>query len=359
MPGARMIWQRKPHSDRRGPRVLTLLAAVLLPALAGAQLPVLQGRLVSADSALPIPDGTRVLVDWGGLVDTVNVDTTGRFAGMLRQSFGDSASLTIVAGDEFYPARLRIFGASPGAVDVVMVPRRWAIRAGSYAGDTVAISPDAALDAVDGTFARVASARAAPLRGLVAWPRERIPVPLAIHRTRDDDVDPPDSVALWRTIDALERELGATLFRPADDSAVQAEGWGIEVRVDRGIAGSGLTNLTWSNGGRLFDASISVRHAADFGAPGIMHHELLHALGFGHTSAWRSVMTRTVTAEASTLTREDVAYTQLLLRVGELQRALGTRYGIVAAAEGERWSARAPGYRLSKSTRSSVQPSTW
>ena len=359
MPHLRITFQRKPHSDRRRLGVVALLA-LLLPACASAQLPVVQGRLVSADSVLRVPAGALVLMDWGGLTDTVSVDTSARFSNMLRQSFGDSVSLTIVAGDEFYPARLRIDATEPGEVNVVMVPRRWAIRTGSYAGDTVAISPEAALDAAGGTFARVASARAAPLRGLVAWPQERIPVPLAIHRTRGSEIGAADSVALWETIGALEQELGQTLFRPADDSAVQAEGWGIDVRVDPGISGSGVTNLTWSNGGRLFDASISVRHAEDFGSPGIMHHELLHALGFGHTAAWPSIMRRRVATETNTLTREDVAYTHLLLRVGEMQRALDTRYGIVAAAEGERWSAGVPArYRLSKSTRSSVQPSTW
>lgn len=357
----RMTWQRKPHSDRRrtGVLALALAAALALPALAAAQLPVLHGRVVPADSMLPLAPEARIVVDWGGEADTVGVDRAGRFSSLLRPIVGDSATLTVLGGAAFYPARLRIARGSPGKVEVVLVPRRWVVRAGTYAGDTVVVSPSAALGGARAPFGRVAAARSAPLRGLVAWQVERMPIPLAIHRTPARYVSAADSVALWRTIAALERDLGATFFRPADDSTVQREGWGIDVRVDPTITGSGLTFDTWGNGGLLFDASIAVRHARDFGDASILHHELLHALGFGHATVWRSIMTRTASSAVTALTREDVAYVQLLLRVGELQRALGTRYGLVAAAEGERWEGTPPRYRLSKSSRSSVQPSTW
>lgn len=351
--------QRKAHSGRRCAWTALPLLIVATPALLAAQLPVVHGRIVPADSAMSLGGDARVIVDWGGLADTVAVTDSGRFASILREPVGDSVSVTVTAGDDFHPARLRLAREALGeGMVVVMIPRRWVIRSGTYAGDTVDVSPSAAIATHD-NFGRIASAGAAPLRGVVGWPRERMPIPVSIHRTAAGRVDEADSVALWRTIRALEDALGTTLFRPAEDSVVERQGWGIAVHVDPTISGSGLTFDTWGNGGLLFDASVAVRHAADFGNPAILHHELLHALGFGHTSAWPSIMRSHVNTATASVTREDVAYAQLLLRVGDMQRALGTRFGMVAAAEGERWQASAPGYRLSTSRRSSVQPSTW
>ena len=353
-----MSRQRKGHSGRALSTVAMLLLGAAVAPVVQAQLPVVHGRVVSADSATPIGASARVVVDWGGMVDTLAVDDSGRFSGATAPTVGDSLQVTVLAGDAFHPARLRVSTEEPSEeVMVVAVPRWWVIRAGTFAGDTVAISPSAALAGSGEHFARVAEASSAPLRGLVGWPVARIPIPLSIRRTSGSRISDADSAALWATLHSFEGAIGATMFRPADDSTVQRLGWGIEVHVDPRIDGSGLTFDTWGNDGLLFDASIAVRHVEDFGDPSILHHELLHALGFGHTREWPSIMTHTVSATAMTV--DDVAYAQLLLRVGELQRTLRTRYGVVAAAEGERWAASNPAYRLSTSRRSSVHPSTW
>lgn len=67
-------------------------------------------------------------------------------------------------------------------------------------------------------------------------------------------------------------------------------------------------------------------------------HELMHALGVGHTCAWRSVaadLRRCPGRRSPVPTAEDVAYTQVLYRVRHLQTARGARWGLEAALAGE------------------------
>ncbi len=297
------------------------------------KLPVLHGMLVNVDSA-PVA-GASVVVDWGGIIDTIAADSAGRFAIMQRSTPRDTVTVSIVPDAAFHGAVLRIpVDRIRDEADVVLLPNRWAIRGGAFAGDTVSFSPAAALRRSEReSFSRIASSRHGARRDMVAWPRERLPIPLAIHRDSGQRITEADSVELWRTIAALEGELGMVLFKPANDSAVIEDGWGASVRVDPSLTASGLTFDTWQGPGQLFDAAITVRHASDFADRTIMFHELLHALGFGHTSAWSSIMAKHVSAATQALTEEDVAYTQVLLRLAEVQRALGTSYGLREAAD--------------------------
>ncbi len=297
------------------------------------KLPVLHGVLVNVDSE-PV-SGASVVVGWGGIADTIASDSSGRFAMMERPVVGDTVTVTILPGAALHPARVLIPGDRiRDETDVVLLPSRWAIRGGAFAGETVSISPAAALRRSEReSFSRMARARYGTRRDIVAWPRERLPIPLAIHRDEGQRITDADSVALWQTVAALEDELGMALFKPAGDSAVQADGWGTSVRVDPTLNASGLTFDTWEGGGQLFDAAITVRHASDFSDRTIMFHELLHALGFGHTSAWTSIMAKHVSSATQALTEEDVAYTQVLLRLGQVQRALRTSYGLREAMD--------------------------
>ena len=313
-------------------------AQIKMPPLVAApapRLPVLHGRLVDVDST-PIA-GASVIVDWGSVVDTLHSDSTGWFAMMVRHVDADSVPITIVPDMAHHAARLHVAREQLREdIDVILLPRRWVIRGGAFAGDTVEISPAAVLSRIGReSFGRIAAPLAAPQRELVSWPRDRLPIPLSIHREPVRAVSAADSIALWRTVHAFEAELGITVFRPADDSTVQAEGWGAIVRADRALVPSGQTFTTWQEGGRIYDATITVRQPSDFADHSVMFHELLHALGFGHTGAWSSIMAKYAAAGRTELTHEDVAYAQLLLRLGALQRVVDTRFALREAAEGE------------------------
>jgi hypothetical protein len=65
----------------------------MLGPLASIGLTLLTGRLVALDSQPVV--GVRVIVEWGGqsvlsAADTLPVDSTGRFGGLVRDVAGDS-----------------------------------------------------------------------------------------------------------------------------------------------------------------------------------------------------------------------------------------------------------------------------
>ncbi len=70
-----------------------------------------------------------------------------------------------------------------------------------------------------------------------------------------------------------------------------------------------MTLVTWSATGGVCDARINFRSPATLHNQRVVVHELMHALGFGHTSAWSSIMNPSPWGPIS-LSREDVAYTQ-------------------------------------------------
>ena len=78
----------------------------------------------------------------------------------------------------------------------------------------------------------------------------------------------------------------------------------------RQMAGDdGMTLVTWSTSGGVYDARVYFRSPATLHNPRVVAHEMMHSLGFGHTTAWGSIMNPGPRAPLS-LTREDVAYAQ-------------------------------------------------
>jgi hypothetical protein len=74
----------------------------------------------------------------------------------------------------------------------------------------------------------------------------------------------------------------------------------------------GKTLVTWSTNGALYDARVYLRSTATMHDPRTVTHEMMHALGFGHTSMWLSVM-NTSSYSPDHLTVDDVAYAQFAL----------------------------------------------
>jgi hypothetical protein len=179
----------------------------------------------------------------------------------------------------------------------------WTIRGGSFDGRIVAIDP--ALASRLGRFWRLSSLHGQ--RRIVGWNPSRLPAPVAFRAGLN--ISSGDSIAFWRTLRQVEADMGMTLFQPAQLEAGADPDDVIVVDVRPMVSDDGVTLTTWSAHGSVYDARIFLRSRETLHNERVVTHEMMHALGFGHTRAWSSVMN----PQAHTtrrLTAEDVAYAQ-------------------------------------------------
>lgn len=345
--------------SRARPIFLLMMLSAAAPA-AAQDAPVLRGRVVAADTTLPA--GLRAYLRWQTPGDTVRradsaaVDSAGRFAIELPDSLPDSVTVLVDAADParrtHHPALARMSREEAGREHgFVLMPREWMITLGSYAGTRVPVSPERATrpacPGCSGFWVRMGGPRAPA--GFQGWRVSNFPLRVAFDRAAGLPVGAaPDSAAFWRAARGVESALGMRVFRPATYAQTLA-GFADEdhpddvvlVRVDRALGTSGLTTTVGSRGSVEY-AAVSLRTAGSVTAPEggeLVSHELMHALGMGHTCAWRSVLAdvnRCPYQRAPEPTPEDVAYTQLLYRVRTLQQNGAFRWGLDAALEGER-----------------------
>jgi hypothetical protein len=313
---------------------------------AAAPLPVVQGRLFSpGDSALA---PMRVFVRTRAGTDSVDALPSGHFTLLLSAPAADGAELLVDAVDpadrRYYPSFVRVASARElQDVRIVLVPRRWTIAAGSYAGQTVDVDVRAALTQTgdDTRFWRLSRLPLRPAPVTVGWPAERLPVPVALQRTRGR-ITAADSAAFWQIVRELEGDFGMPLFRPVPGGAEGDEddpgAVGIVVRVDPTIHSAGLTFVTWGAEGDIYDGDVSVRSPALLHDQRVVTHEMLHALGLGHTPSWASVMSN-ASLRLPRATALDVAHGQVMHQVRWAQRATEAPYGIGEAADGVRAAA--------------------
>lgn len=346
------------------------LALPLLAHLLSLSIPVqVSGALVASDTVrtitgqvFPADDGPagdlRVFVRGVEFTDSTATDSTGRFSISLPADLpDDTVELVTDAADRtrrlYHPALARLRRADLDTEQrIVLVPRRWTISSGSYAGRSVEISPDRALLPVCAGCAGFYPRRDA--RGGVSghpfgrtWPEARFPLRVAFDRENSDQrITPADSTAFWNTVAVLEQDVGDDLFRPvryAETLAVEEDAPSdvVLVWIVPSMRWSGLGTRGYADGNINFAAvwirGTALLHSTEGRA--VLTHELIHALGYGHTCSWRSVMAvseHCSARKADSATPEDVAYMQLARRVRALQERYGTRWGIGAAHDGER-----------------------
>jgi hypothetical protein len=180
----------------------------------------------------------------------------------------------------------------------------WTIRAGTYDGRVVAIDRDLA------TRRGSAFLRLSKLKGdgrFVAWNPSRLPARVAFRPGRAISLE--DSAAFWSILNRMEADIGMRLFEPATVSSGSDPDDVIIVDTKAMSGDDGRTYLTWSNDAGVYDARVFFGSRAILRSPRIVTHEMMHALGFGHTSAWISIMNAGAHAPFS-LTLADVAYAQ-------------------------------------------------
>lgn len=201
--------------------------------------------------------------------------------------------------------------------EVIAIPASWRIDGGSYAGTEVAIR---ARDAVGGQGER-GFWRRVPVAGrgetILGWPPTAFPLRIAFDRQRSSErISPQDSAAFWAAADQLERDLGADLFTPATFEQSRPDGT-ISVEIGSQYA-EGHTFIVWNMQGDAYDGVVTLRYASTAQNAAVVTHELLHLIGFGHTSDWPTVM-HPVTAGIVRATPHDVAYAQLALQLRRRQ----------------------------------------
>ena len=322
------------------------LAAGALPGAAAAQ--AVSGRVIAAGGG--DVRGVRVVARIAAMpVDSASVDSLGRFSIPLPDA-RDSVELWVDAADPaaraFHPARLTVGRRGlEGEQQIVLVPLRWTIRAGRYAGREVDVSLARAFTGSCPTcsgFFRRASA-AGGRTWLAGWPAERFPLRVAFDREWSGQrITPRDSTAFWEEADELERTIGGDVFRPITfaDAALRDDGGPDDVILvwfDPEMPGISGLGSTASDGHEisLGDLRLSPNALRDPATASVLvSHELMHTLCFGHTCAWRSVLAdvrRCPELRAPGATEDDVAYLELAAELRALVRQRSSRWALEAA----------------------------
>ena len=336
---------------------LAALLAVLLAASSqrGQTQTEISGRIFPADGV--VPQGVWVQVRAGLLAESVPVDSTGEFIIRLPQTISgeDTVELRVVArgSRDYIPSRARMRADElAGRHGFVLIPRRWTVSAGAHAGRAVPISMRRAFTPAceqcssfyihPTIFTR--SRRDVPVQ---RWPDDKFPLRVAFDRERSEvAITERDSVAFWRIAERLELDVGRRLFRPARyEETLPGEDEDepedvILVWVDPSLPYAGV-GFAVSQGGTIIHGVVRLKRGASFtGAEGasLVTHELVHALGWGHTCSWRSAAAEIrfcPELRSPGVTPEDVAYAEVLRAVQTLQREHAARWGIEAALAGE------------------------
>lgn len=325
-------------------------AALAAPAPAQSGGDAVTGRVVAADGGSAA--GLRVVVSGSTFADSATTDSTGSYTLRLpARVVDDSVELVAREADpasgRYHPAAVRLGRRDlAGEHAFVLVPRAWTIPAGTYAGTTVEISPRLAFQPVCGGCSAFLKRSSLVGGGVRTWPDALFPLRVVFDREFSPlPISPRDSVSFWRGAEELERDFGADLLRPAPYSASASVGDSVPsdlifVLLDPSLRVSGL-GTAGAYGDDIVFGEVRFKGSSLLsGGEGrdVVVHELMHAMGLGHTCSWRSVMavsTRCPGMRSERATPEDVAYAQVVRRVRQLQRQVGARWGLEAALAGE------------------------
>jgi hypothetical protein len=291
------------------------------------------GRVIPADSGAL--DGVHVVaVDARGTYEAL-MDSSGVFVGSIPLPLSGRVTLRVFSDSTAPRYHTSVIAIDPGAsttpARVVLVPTRWRIRGGAFDGRDVGIDPSRATTRYgEGTGYWRLTNRGRLTGRAVSWATDSFPLRMAFRHERGDPaISTSDSVAFWEKATALEQMVGRSLFRPAAFEDVNAPGAdGILVTVNRGLPAAGKTFITYDQGGRIYEALVVVSQRAFLVESRVATHELMHAVGFGHTGAWSSVMGPS-TNGVDTPTVEDIAYAQLYYAISQLQRDREAPFGIL------------------------------
>lgn len=296
--------------------------------------PIVSGGFLTMDGRAA-PE-MRLEVGTGSASERVAIES-GQFS--KRVELPPEADVDVRAmpvGDESYhPVHLRVRSQRDlRDLRIVLIPRSWRIDAGTYLGQSSGVDAVRAMtpSTSGAPFWRLAPISGRGLRTLLGWRESDLPVHVAFDRRRSSErIEPADSVAFWAIVSQMQRDLGVTLFVPDDMSGDTTRVNFARIEITSQIA-EGHTFVSWTQSGDINDGVIQFRHAATLRESGVVTHELLHLLGFGHSTSWPTISRPTGGREAR-LTLEDVAYVQLAMRLRQLQQRTGAKPGLPVAVQ--------------------------
>jgi hypothetical protein len=291
------------------------------------------GRIIPADNG-SLQGVHVVATDARGSYEAL-LDSSGVFVGAFPAPPSGRVTLRVFsesADPRYHTSIVTLGGAHRTLARVVLVPVRWRIRGGAFDGRDVSIDPvRAAANSLEASgFWRVTK-RGQFAGRAVSWVVDSFPVRVAFRHERGDPlISVSDSVAFWEIAGQVERLIGRSLFRPTSFAEIDSGADGILVTVNRGMSAAGRTFITYDPTGRIYEALVTVADRRFLTEPRIAAHELLHAIGLGHTRSWTSVMAPNTGAN-NVPSVDDVAYAQLYYAISELQRQREAPFGILEA----------------------------
>lgn len=213
--------------------------------------------------------------------------------------------------------------AQPRGIDSV-----WVIRGGPYSGVSVPI--DLSRAARKGRFLRLTNVGGRSR--IVGWNPSRLPV--AVGFRAGLAIPEKDSLAFWQSLRQIEADMGMRLFEPVALRSGEDPEDVIVVDIRPMVKDDGVTLVTWTAHGSVYDARVFLRSRATMHSERVVIHEMMHALGFGHTTAWYSAMSPTSRLD-SRLSIEDVAHAQLALasRQASEREDMWARLALAASRE--------------------------
>ena len=201
-----------------------------------------------------------------------------------------------------------LLAATAGVAGGQEIDSVWTIKGGSYSGRTVKISKSLASRS-SSRFWRFSNITGQ--KRLVGWNPSKLPASVAFRPGHS--FSSADSIAFWQILREMEADIGMTLFQPVSLSAGEDPDDVIVVDTRPMSSSDGVTNVTWGSSGGVYDARVFFRSTETSHSSRVVAHEMMHALGFGHTSAWNSIMNG-YAGYTTRLTVEDVAYVQAALQ---------------------------------------------
>ena len=169
-------------------------------------------------------------------------------------------------------------------------------------------------------------------RKVLGWRESEFPLRVAFNRSRSSEaITASDSAAFWAIARQMEQDLGASLFVPADMRGDTSASSLVSVEITA-QATQGHTFVSWGQAGDASNGVMLFRQAATLHDPHVVTHELVHLLGFGHSTGWTTVA-EAIGGHEQRLTPDDVAYIQLGMRLRHVQQETGARPGLPVAEQ--------------------------
>jgi hypothetical protein len=289
---------------------------------------MLELRVTSLSGALP--EGGTVTATSAGGTSTIALSSAG--TARVPALAGDSLRVRIdaSAASPTYASEGRLVVHRDTSVDVVLIPRRWVVQHGEYAGMERPIDLPAAIGLnPDGShFLDVFAPTPAHFLG---WPASAFPIPVGFDSTTATRRwTASDSLVFWQYADEMSRIAGETLFRRVGDQSLTSPG-AIGLQADYTFK---TPPEAWLFIRSLGSCQLPVRFCDDLhgvvaGLPGLVYrysptdklvmHELMHALGFGHSCHWPSIMALSLPgcddSFPSRPSVEDIAYIEFVTQL--------------------------------------------